>query len=286
MSGLSRTVPRMAIVLACAASVGAAALPVLRHAAGVVVVETANVDVPTAPAAPPPDLRVIFERAPFGRAAVETPTETRVAEGLPDVTLRGVFAAASGASTALLDVDGTTELYRQDQKVTPRFTLTNIAMEYVVLTGDGQTLTLRFDTEAETAPATPGLPVQGTAEDLIARMQGTLGVPVRFAPPKPPETMAEHIDHWRKRLQRNPKAVLQDIGLRPTDNGYVIADQHDSGVRLAGLKPGDLVRRVNGQQVGNPDADRRFYDRIAASGQARLEVERNGRILTFSFPLR
>lgn len=66
----------------------------------------------------------------------------------------------------------------------------------------------------------------------------------------------------------------------------MIAESHDVGVKLAGLKSGDLVRSVNGQTVGNPDDDRRFYDRIAASGQARLEVERNGRILTFSFPLR
>ena len=80
--------------------------------------------------------------------------------------------------------------------------------------------------------------------------------------------------------------MLDEIGLTPGDDGYVIAARHDVGVRLAGLTAGDLVRSFNGQAVGNPDDDRRFYDRIAASGQARLEVERNGRVLTFSFPLR
>ncbi len=91
---------------------------------------------------------------------------------------------------------------------------------------------------------------------------------------------------WRSRIIANPKQVLDTIGLVRTDDGYRIAEQHDSGVARAGLRAGDLVRTVNGQQVGDLDSDRRLYDEVAASGLARIEVDRDGETITMSFPLR
>jgi len=42
---------------------------------------------------------------------------------------------------------------------------------------------------------------------------------------------------------------------------------------------------VNGQSVGDVDKDRALYDVIAESGQARIEIERDGRTIMMSFPL-
>lgn len=79
--------------------------------------------------------------------------------------------------------------------------------------------------------------------------------------------------------------MLTAIGLIPTPEGYVISEQHDSGVGQAGLRAGDLVKTVNGQAVGNVEQDRQLYDDVAASGMARIEIERDGRTIVMSFPL-
>jgi general secretion pathway protein C len=79
---------------------------------------------------------------------------------------------------------------------------------------------------------------------------------------------------------------LDEIGLLATENGYIVDENHDPGVKLAGLKAGDRVAKVNGQTVGNIEQDRKFFDDIAASGVARLEVIREDKTFVLSFPLR
>jgi general secretion pathway protein C len=54
----------------------------------------------------------------------------------------------------------------------------------------------------------------------------------------------------------------------------------------AGLLPGDVVARVNGQQVGDIVGDQALFENIVASGRARLEVIREGETVVMSFPLR
>ena len=79
---------------------------------------------------------------------------------------------------------------------------------------------------------------------------------------------------------------MDAIGLIPVENGYRVAEQHDSGVGLAGLRADDVVTSVNGQAVGDVERDRQLFDEVAASGQARIEVRRDGRSLVMTFPLR
>lgn len=278
---------KAALVALAAFSVVQAALPVLRHAAGIVVTEGG------APPAPPhstprarTDLSPLLARAPFGREPSDPPATTQTSARLPAFVLRGVFASDGASSAALLEVDGATDRYRPGDKVTETFDLSEVAPDHVTLTGAGQTITLSFEDAHLSASGSQADQIASDPAALIARLGRDLVVPIRAEKPKAPETTSEYIDYWRKRIRKNPQAVLDEIGLTPSPEGYVIADRHDVGVKLAGLKAGDLVRSVNGQSVGDPDDDRRFYDRIAASGQARLEVERNGRVLTFSFPLR
>jgi general secretion pathway protein C len=263
------------------ASVVWASIPVARHMAGVVVLETTPA--PARPATPPqmPDISALSRVALFGRPAGTEPAATRRTR--PDVTLRGIFASEPGASTALLEVAGETGLYRETMRVADTLEVIEIAPDLVRLADDAGVVTLRFDAVAEVATAAPD---NDTQADLLARITGTLVTPARYERPEKPETTSQYIDYWRHRIRKNPQAVLDEIGLKATDAGYVIADRHDVGVRLAGLQSGDLVRMVNGQPVGDPNTDRRLYDQIAASGIARLEVERGGQTLSFSFPLR
>ena len=82
--------------------------------------------------------------------------------------------------------------------------------------------------------------------------------------------MQDHIDLWRDRIRKNPQDVLDRIGLVPGPEGYTIAAEHDLGVAKMGLQQGDLVTRVNGEQVGNVDSDRELYDEIAKAGLATI----------------
>lgn len=288
MTRAGNILPRVAIFLVALGSLAYSAVPVARHSAGVVVTEAPPpLDLPEMARAQPIDLSPVFERAPFGRPAAPADVANSDDAPLPQLTLRGVFASSGSAAVALIDVDSTPGLFRRDDQVTPTLALVLIAADHVVLRDGETTVTLRFD-ELEEAPQVAEADAQpkATPQDLLSRLGRGLVVPAGYEKPKPPETTAEYIDYWRNRIRKNPKAVLDEIGLKPTDAGYVIADRHDVGVKLAGLKTGDLVRSVNGRAVGDPNSDSRFYDRIAAAGQARLEVERGGRILTFSFPLR
>ena len=275
-----------AIVLAAGGSLVWAALPVARHMTGIVTLEISAVQAVT-PAAEVerPDIAGIIAFAPFGTIAEPEVTGAPAHSDRPELVLRGVFASPDATASALLDVDGEQGLYRLSSTVGARMRLDEIAPAYVRLSDSDGTLVLYFDGEEEQAEEVLLADASGSPS-LHDRMRAGLVVPEKYARPGKPETTAEYIDYWRQRLRKNPKAVLNEIGLSPTDKGYVIAAKHDIGVSLAGLKPGDVVRSVNGQKVGDPDTDRRLYDQIAASGLARLEVERGGRVLSFSFPLR
>nr|WP_223275023.1 type II secretion system protein N [Tateyamaria sp. syn59] len=277
------TVARVALVCGALGSVVWAAVPMTRHMAGIVVL-----DAHTAPAVPvahrevAPDLTAILTLAPFGRVPITPQTPDQGISDLPDIVLRGIFAARDADSTALLDVDGEPGLYRVAMQIADRLDVVRITPALVELADGARTITLRFDTGAAIED-TPQV-VEGSS--LHERLSTDLVIPATYEKPNKPETTAEYIDYWRHRVRKNPQAVLDEIGLRPTDQGYVIAETHDVGVRLAGLRSGDLVRTVNGRAVGDPETDRRFYDEIAAAGQARIEVERGGQVLSFSFPLR
>ena len=91
---------------------------------------------------------------------------------------------------------------------------------------------------------------------------------------------------YRERLRDDPRRVLDDLGLVATEAGYEVGADPASPVRRAGLEPGDLVAKVNGQQVGDIERDRKFFDEVVASGRARVEVVRNGQRIPLSFPLK
>ncbi|MEO0378840.1 MAG: type II secretion system protein N [Pseudomonadota bacterium] len=262
--------------------------PVVRHMAGVVLLDTSpQTALPTPAITKPINVADILAFAPFGRAVQPAVTAEMHSDSTLDLRLKGIFAASSGGSVAMLEVGQETDLFRIGAEVTPSLKVTLISTSHVELMNESETITLRFDEtdvtlSAEAQDVGPDTGTQG----LLDRLKGDLVVAARYEKPAAPETTSEYIDFWRGRIRKNPQAVLDEIGLKPTEDGYVIAQQHDVGVRLAGLIPGDLVRSVNGQAVGNPDEDRRFYDRIANSGLARLEIERGGRLLTLSFPLR
>ncbi|MGC3939100.1 type II secretion system protein N [Roseobacter sp. EG26] len=260
---------------------------VVRHSLGIVVLEQpertinqTDTDDPTV------DLTALLAFRPFGRAAAEATIDFGApTNALPDLTLNGVLKSARAeASAALISVADVQDLFREGDPISEGLRVESVASDHVVICSRTKKIILTFEETQETE----GEKTKNAAAEtpINDRLRAAAVVADRTSRTGLPETTQEYIAYWRQKIRKNPQAVLDTIGLEPVGDGYRIAQKHNRGVRLAGLQAGDLVRSVNGKSVGNPKEDRKTYDAIAASGQARIEVQRGDRLLTFSFPLR
>lgn len=260
--------------------VAASAAPVVWHWRGEVAVDPgpAVSAAPSAVAAVPPvDISPILALAPFGAQPAPVVEAGPLGETTLDLRLLGVVVRSDPTlSRAMIDSNGTAGQYAPQDQITDSAMLVEVANDHVILLVDGSLQTLSFPVPDGSAAA--AAPVDTGTARLAAAVAAQ-------AAEAEPETTDDYINLWRERIIANPAEVLNAIGLIATPEGYVIADQHDSGVQRAGLRAGDLVRSVNGQPVGNVDEDRRLYDQVAASGMARIEIERDGRTIVMSFPL-
>ncbi|WP_170311875.1 type II secretion system protein N [Sulfitobacter sabulilitoris] len=265
-------------------SLAVAAAPLVWHSFGETALLPRDLPAPRGdiPAPEPVNTASIIALAPFGATVPEQGRPAAAQETTLELTLQGVLLDRDPArSVALIRVEGTAAAYLPGDTITTAATLLEVAEAQVLIDVNGQRQTLSFPgPEARSAPATTA------AQSGLDRLRAlALGSSSAAAAPQP-RTTDDYIDMWRERIKRNPGQVLTDIGLIASENGYIIADKHDIGVRRAGLKPGDLVTSVNGRQVGDVERDRKLYDEIAASGNARIEVQRDGRSIVMSFPLR
>jgi general secretion pathway protein C len=94
------------------------------------------------------------------------------------------------------------------------------------------------------------------------------------------------VEQYRQRLAGNPQALASEMNVTATPAGYRVGENPPAPLRAAGLQPGDIVERVNNQPVGTLGNARSVLDQAILSGGARVEVLRNGRRITLSFPLR
>ena len=233
----------------------------------------------------PLDIAPILALAPFGTriiSDVPEPVEDTAAAPavsiLQGLSLQGVMVAIpSDRSLAIIDTgSGEISTYAVGQEVQRGATLKEVRSESVDIALGSYVETLVFDDKSRKSTS-PGVFIPQIV--LPGTQRGATG-------PRAASTPEEVIDVYRKRIAINPKAVLDGFGVSVTDGGYEIGPTPSIGVTRAGLRPGDIIARVNGEQVGNIEADRRLYEKIAASGQARVEILRNGRRVILSFPLR
>lgn len=279
-----------AVTLAVLASLAVAAGKTVWHVAGLSAVQPDRVEIARAadtPDAAPVRLEAAFALAPFGSAIAAAQPEQTATEASLDLVLRGVVMQADPSrSYALITKDGVTQSYAREATIYGAVVLAEIAEQHVVLSVDGQPRILTFPNGAVvTAQAAPSdTPPSGLDRLRAALRVGSGSLEIEDA--TAPVTTEDYVNLWRGRIIKNPQQVLGEIGLVATEKGYIIEENHDPGVKLAGLKSGDRVARVNGQAVGNVDQDQKFMDDVVASGIARLEVVRDDKTFVVSFPLR
>ncbi len=262
------------------------------HFLGESSVAPADIAFDAAPSTPAPqvaDIGPALALAPFGSASQPAETASQASVAPLNLELRGVLRQSDPAlSSALISADGQTLRYEIGDDIAGKAVLRDIADRMITLEVNGTLQALGFP-NADNIDAEI---VAQTAPKVVSnfdRLQAALGVgtgSIEIKDPPPPQTTDDYINMWRGRIIKNPNQVLGEIGLIATEKGYIVDESHDPGVKLAGLKAGDRVARVNGQAVGNLENDQKFFDQVASSGVARLEVVRDDKTFTLSFPLR
>lgn len=282
---------RTLVLLVALGSLAVAAAPVAWHLGGwsAAMPERPAASPVAAAAEPAPvDVGPILDLSPFGAVAEPSAPEAPIGETTLDLVLRGVVVQEDPtASMAFIEHEGLTLAYRRDDVIAERARLDEIAPDQVVIEVDGELQTLSFPRPGEGAADAASVPATSGPDrlrELVAAQTQDDGVS-DDAEDEAPQTTQDYIELWRERIRANPQEVLDTIGLIPTENGYRIAEEHDSGVGLAGLRAGDVVTSVNGQVVGDVERDRELFDDVAASGLARIEVQRDGGTVVMSFPL-
>lgn len=243
----------------------------------------------------PPDIAAITALAPFG-AAVPDQVPDQASDRAPtlDIVLRGVLLDPDPKnSRAFVQVAGRVDVYRVGAPI-QNGELISVDTETITVRSGDDMVIVGFDGIQDAdgsapVPAQMAAPATDTRNDPFARLAAAIvpangSIDLREGPP--PETTDDYINLWRDRIVRNPQAAMDSVGVELVENGYRVKPDPDIGVTLAGLRPGDVITRLNGQSIGDLDNDRKLYDEVAAAGIARLEVVRDGRSMLLTFPLR
>lgn len=230
------------------------------------------------------DVSPILSLAPFGGAASDVQTS---ASGM---ILKAVFMAyPAEASSALIAVGEAPALaVRSGQTLSGGAIVQSIGLDHVVLLVGGQSERLEFPKpfDPSGAAVTPG---PASPAVSLAPASAPIGVPTS----RPATTTAgasgmvlSVVEQYRQRLAGNPQAVASQLDVTATSSGFRVGDNPPPQLRAAGLQPGDVVESVNNRPVGGLGDASTVLDQAITSGGARVEVLRNGRRVTFSFPLR
>jgi general secretion pathway protein C len=258
-------------IAACAIAIsfGIAAAPVAWRLAGQDGSLPAQTTADAAPAPERVDLDPILAFAPFGSATPVAQPDTPLPTTDTGLTLLGIALAEPATQSRAIIAGGDLPVssYGKGSAITAGVTLNDVLPDHVILQVNGQHETLYF-TQTEGAANT-------NLENLIVQEE-----PAQATDPD------SVIARYRAQILQNPQTVMDRLGLKATDQGYRITDAAIPGVLQAGFQPGDLVTTVNGKPVGNVTDDQTYFDEVAASDRATVEVQRDGQTIVMTFPLR
>lgn len=197
----------------------------------------------------PPATRIALLSSfdPFNRAPGQTVGEATVTS--LQLTLFGVRVdeATGGGSAIIGGADGVQDSYGVGEEIQPGVKLFGVAFDHVVIDRSGTKESLFLD---QSVPAETGAP---------AAVGGA-------APPAPAPAAALSVASLRAGVSLNPRSE----GGRVT--GMTVQPQGDGAAfRTAGLRPGDVVRAVNGTPIASA-AD--LVGQIRPGARLSLQVER------------
>ncbi|MEZ5597290.1 MAG: type II secretion system protein N [Pseudomonadales bacterium] len=229
----------------------------------------------------------IADAAPQASAQPVAATETR----LP-LELQAVFVAtddAKGSRAIVAQKNNSGRLYRIGDDLPGGVRLDAVYGDHVVLSRGATRERLTFPRlKASLALPMDDLPQPVDYQD--AGMDYDTSEPIQAEPAstEPPLDVPEEtdpqqvLDDYQARLQADPVGTLDALGVQPVEagaaRGYRVGNLASApGLRQTGLQPGDIIVSVDGQPVGNVEADRSELAGLLARGSARIEIQRGSR---------
>ena len=214
--------------------------------------------------ASPAERRALFASFdPFFRSNAQGPASATVtALGL---VLFGVNIneATGGGSAIIAGEDGVQTSYAVGDEIAPGVRLVGVAFDHVLLDRSGARESLFLDQSGDAAAANPA---------------AALPAPVTEVGSAPASTN-------NASGELSPATLKAGVGFAPrAENGrvtgLVVQPQGDGAVfRAAGLRPGDVVRSVNGRPIGSAGDAASLANQIAPGARLSLEVERGASVV-------
>src|SRR5260221_727962 len=204
------------------------------------------------------DLSALTRAQLFGPVAASRGPEESLAPTNLNITLTGVAVRPTGGC-ALVIVQGQPEsAFCAGEELTPGVRLDGVERDRIVILRNGA---------REAVP----LKDNDKAVSLI----------VPSAPPivQPSATGGQLVD--RRQLQQQmgrPEFLSQALIVPNADGGFLVRQiQPGSLYEKLGLRPGDVIRNVNGQALTSMDDAMRLYQQFATAPRGLVEVQRHGR---------
>lgn len=270
----------------------------------------------TAPRAPAKVLDTSQIRDLFGRFQATTVQPTVEAPKTTlNLELQGIFTADDPKdSTAIVAQRGQNgELYRIGDRLPGNANLEAVLGDHILIKRGSRTEKLPFDdtligtgfsqTEPDDLPLgnnvvlTPDSGIDDETTQLeqvrerIARRSQELAQNRGPAATKERESdLRAAIDSFQQRLDEDPAALFDEIGIAPIEtgdsSGYRIGGEvSQTMLRQAGLQQGDVIISVNGQSATSVANDRNLINQVMESERARVEVQRGDRRFFVTVPI-
>ncbi|HTF15695.1 MAG TPA: type II secretion system protein N [Burkholderiales bacterium] len=214
------------------------------------------------------DLRALGGVQLFGRAVARSAAaETSVAPSNLNMTLTGVAMRAAGGC-ALVIVQGQPEsAFCSGEELSPGVRLDTVQRDRIVIVRNG------------------------AREALI--MKDVEGAAAGIAVPLPPIVQSVGTDRQlvdRRQLQQQlgrPEFLNQALIVPNADGGFLVRQvQAGSLYEKLGLRPGDVIRNVNGQPLTSMDDVMRLYQQFGTAQRVLVDVQRQGRNETLYYDMR
>ncbi|MGV1682034.1 type II secretion system protein N [Sphingopyxis sp. NJF-3] len=216
----------------------------------------------TAVIASPAERRALFAGFdPFFRTGAQGPASATVTSlGL---TLYGINLneATGGGSAIIAGEDGVQASHAVGDEIAPGVRLAGVAFDHVTLDRGGAQESLFLDQSGDAPVANPATPLPAPTPE-----PGSAGAPNAGG-------------------ELSPAALKAGVGFAPrTENGrvtgLVVQPQGDGATfRAAGLRPGDVIRSVNGRPIGSAGDAAGLAGQFTPGARLSLEVERGANVL-------
>ncbi|WP_250658733.1 type II secretion system protein N [Alkalimarinus coralli] len=220
------------------------------------------------------DSSILLTQSLFGKEDSSRPTQqlmknVEAPKTKLQLQLKGVFTAErEEESSAIVAERGKKgEYFKIGDKLPGNAELVAVYSDRVLLKRNGRLETLSFE---------------DTKKGGIAKVKPSFNRKQISSP-------EQFVDVAEKRLAESPATALASVGLRPVKEGSASGYVYDgNNPMLAGmnLKPGDVVRSVNGNPLGDINKDKALLKQLYQEGSLEVEVERDGTSFYINYPLR